>query len=110
NDVAVDLADQHHAGDVEGFRIGDPETIAELGLLAQPLHELADLRTAAVDDNRAHADGSHQHDVLRERVEIPDGVTPVLHHHDLVVEAADVRQSFGQDGGLGVGNHGHDVV
>ena len=58
HDVAVDLAHQHHAGDVEGVGVGDPQPVEELGLLAQALHELADLGPAAVDDDRPHADRS----------------------------------------------------
>ncbi len=45
HDVPVDLAHQHHAGDVEGLGVGDPQAVAELGLLAQAGHELADLGT-----------------------------------------------------------------
>ena len=51
DDVAVDLADEHHARDVERLGVGDPQAVAELGLLAEPLHEVADLRTAAVHDD-----------------------------------------------------------
>ena len=39
----------------------------ELRHLAEPGHELADLRAAAVDDHRQHADRAHEHDVLGER-------------------------------------------
>ena len=67
HDVAVDLAHQHHAGDVEGVGVGDPQAVEELGLLAQPLHELADLGPAAVDDDRPHADHAHEDDVLGEQ-------------------------------------------
>ena len=67
DDLAVHLADQHHAGDVERLGVGDPQAVAELGLLAEPGHQLADLRAAAVDDHRQHADRAHQHDVLGER-------------------------------------------
>ena len=35
----VDLADEHHPGDVDGLGVGDPETVAELGGLAQPAHQ-----------------------------------------------------------------------
>ena len=34
DDVAVDLAHEHHARDVERVGVGDPQAIAELGLLA----------------------------------------------------------------------------
>ena len=33
DDLAVDLADQHHAGDVERLGVGDPQAVAELGSL-----------------------------------------------------------------------------
>ena len=66
DDVAVDLADQHHAGDVEGLGVGDPQPVEELGHLAQPGHERADLGPAAVDDHRQHADRAHEDDVLGE--------------------------------------------
>ena len=56
DDVAVDLADEHHAGDVERLGVGDPQAVAELGLLAEPRHELADLRAAAVHDDRLEPD------------------------------------------------------
>ena len=55
DDLAVDLADQHHAGDVDGLGVGDPLAVAELGHLAEPLHEVADLRAAAVHDDRPDA-------------------------------------------------------
>ena len=63
DDVPVDLAHQHHAGNVEGFGVGDPQAVPELRLLAQPAHELADLRPAAVDDHGAHPNRAHEHDV-----------------------------------------------
>ena len=44
DDVAVHLAHQHHARDVDGLGVGDPLPITELGHLAEPLHEVADLR------------------------------------------------------------------
>ena len=67
DDVPVDLADQHHAGDVEGLGVGDPQAVDELGHLAEPGHQLADLRAAAVDDEGSHPDRAHEHDVGGER-------------------------------------------
>ena len=66
DDVAVDLADEDHAGDVDGLGVGDPQAVAELGLLPEPVHERRDLGPAAVHDDRAQADGVQQHDVLGE--------------------------------------------
>ena len=89
------LPTQHHAGDVEGLGVGDPEAVAELRFLAQAGHELADLGAAAVDHDRAHADGLQQHDVLGEaigEVRVGHGVAAVLHDHGGAEEAADVGQ------------------
>ena len=66
DDVAVDLADEHHAGDVEAVGVGDAQPVAELGLHAEPLHQRADLRAAAVHDDGPDADRLQQHDVLGE--------------------------------------------
>ena len=101
--LRVDLADQHHAGDVDGLGVGDAQAVAELGGLAQPLHQRADLRAAAVDDDGAHADEAHQHDVLGEQVEgvvlgrAGEGVAAVLDDDRLAGEAPDVRQRLDQD-------------
>ena len=35
DDLPVDLAHEHHAGDVEGLGVGDPQPVAELGVLAE---------------------------------------------------------------------------
>ena len=67
HDVAVDLADQHHAGDVERVGVGHPQPVAEFRHLAEPLHQLADLGTAAVHHDGQHADGAHEDHVLGER-------------------------------------------
>ena len=67
DDVAVDLAHQDHAGDVERLGVGHPQAVAELGLLAQAGHERADLRSPAVHHHGQDADGAHEHDILGER-------------------------------------------
>ena len=95
DDLAVDLADEHHAGDVDGLGVGDPLAVAELGHLAEPLHEVADLRAAAVHDDRPDADRAHEHDVLGERGRqrgVDHGVAAVLHDDDGAPEALDVGQ------------------
>ena len=98
DELRVDLADEHHPGDVDGLGVGDAQAAAELGGLAEAAHQRRDLRSAAVDDDRAHADEAHQHDVLGEDIEgvvlgrSGDGVAAVLDDHGLASEAADVRQ------------------
>ena len=99
HDLAVDLAHEHHAHDVDGLGIGDPQAVDELRHLAQPLHQVADLRATAVDDDRVHPDEPHEHDVLGEQVGergVFHGVAPVLDHDGLARELADVRQRFGE--------------
>ena len=100
DDLAVDLADERHAHDVDGLGVGDPQAVDELGLLAEPAHEVGDLRTAAVHDDRVHADQPHEHDVLREQVGergILHRVAAVLDDDGLARELADVRQRLGED-------------
>ena len=110
HELGVDLADQHHAGDVDGLGVGDPQAVTELGGLAQPFHQRADLRAAAVDDDGAHADEAHQHDVLGEQVEgvvlgrSGEGVAAVLDDDRLAGEAPDVRQRLDED--VSDGGHG----
>ena len=105
DELRVDLADEHHPGDVDGLGVGDAQPVAELGGLAEAAHQRRDLRTAAVDDDRAHADEAHQHDVLGEDVEgvvlgrAGDGVAAVLDDDGLAGEAADVRQRLDEDVG-----------
>ncbi len=53
-------------GDVERVGVRHPQPVAELGHLAQPGHQLADLGTTAVDDHGQDADGAHEHDVFGE--------------------------------------------
>ena len=112
DDVAVDLADEHHAGDVEGLGVGDAEAVAELGLLAEPLHEVADLGAAAVHDDDADADRVQQHDVGGEALgqgRVGHGVAAVLHDDGGAEELPDVGQRLDQHlGGVHVGGgRGH---
>ena len=37
HELRVDLPDQHHAGDVDGLGVGDPQAVAELGGLAEAI-------------------------------------------------------------------------
>ena len=66
-------------------------------------HGRVDLRAAAVDDHRVHADVLEQRHVLRERVlqlVALHGVTAVLDDEHLAGEAPDVRQRLEQQLGL----------
>ena len=100
DDLTVHLADERHAGDVDGLGVGDPQAVDALRLLAEAAHQLGDLRTATVHDHRVHADEAHEHDVLREQVGergVVHGVAAVLDHDGLARELPDVRQRLGED-------------
>ena len=109
HDVAVHLAHKDHPGDVERLGIGDPEPVAELGFLAEPFHQLADLGPAAVDHHGTHADRAHEDDVVANSASaassprLPRSVPAVLDHDDLVPEPPDIRQRLDQDLRLGAG-------
>ncbi len=102
DDVAADLTDEHHPGDVEGLGVGDPETVAERRFLPEASQQLTDLRAATVHHHRAQADRSQHHDVLGEGPEhavVDDGVASELDHHDRAPEPLDVRQRLQQGRG-----------
>ncbi len=105
--LALDLADQHHPHDVHRLGRGDSQAAAELRLDAEPVEHLRDLRAAAVDDDRAEAGEAQEGDVLGERaleVLVGHGVAAVLNDDDLAVVGLQPGQRPGQRGRLvGVG-------
>ena len=104
DEVAVDLADQHHADDLERLGVGHAKPVLELRLLADAAKHRVDLRPAAMHQHAAHADAPQQQHVLREReVElVVDRRAAELHHHRLAGELADVGQRLDEDArGLG---------
>ena len=114
--LAVHLADEGHPHDVDGLGVGDPTAVDERGLLAEPVHEVGDLRAAPVHDDRVDPDEAHEDDVLREQFgEFGrlHRVAAVLHDDGATGELADVRERVGEDGGpfLGGGGAlvGHEV-
>ncbi len=115
DELRVDLTLEDHAGDVDGLGVGHAETVDEFGLLSEPFHQCGDLGTAAVHDDRAHADQPHQDDVLGEQAQRVvvgrpgERIAAVLHHDGLADEPADVRQCLDEDGCLERGGFGHGV-
>ena len=100
DDLLVDLADQHHLDDLDRLLVGDAHAAHERRLLAEPLHERADLRPAAVDDDRIDADEVQQDNVERERlleVSLVHGGAAVLDDNGLPPELPDVRERFHED-------------
>ncbi len=95
DDLTVHLADEHHGRDLEGLGVGDAQTIEELGLLAEALHHVADLRTATVHDHGTDPERVQKDDVVGERlhqVVVDHGVAAELHDDRRAAELADVRQ------------------
>ena len=64
--LALDLADEHHPDDVHRLGRGDPQPAAELRLDAEPVEHAGDLRAAAVHDDRLEAGEAQERDVLGE--------------------------------------------
>ncbi len=114
DDVPVDLADQDHAGDVEGLGVGHPQSVDELGDLAQPGHQLADLRSSPwTTRGRMPTDRMSTMSVAKDARALPprvrpfdpgqagrQGVAAVLDDHHLAPEAPDVREGLDQDRGF----------
>jgi hypothetical protein len=105
DEVAVDLADQHHAHDLQRLGVGDAKPIAEFRLLPHAAHHHIDLGPAAMDKRYPHADRAKQQHVLRQgSIKLPvDRGAAQLHHHRLSGEAADIRQRLDEDAGSLVG-------
>ena len=101
--IAADLADQHHADDPQRLGVGDAKAVAELRLLAHLLHHRVDLRPAAMDEHAAHADAAQQQHVLRQRaVELGvDRGAAQLHDHGLAAEALDIGQRLDKYAAVG---------
>jgi len=98
--LLVDLADQHHLDDLDRFLVGHAHAADERRLLAQPLHERADLRPAPVHDHGIDADEVKQDDVERERlleIGLVHGGAAVLDHDGLSPELPDVRERLHED-------------
>ena len=100
----LDLPDQHHPYDVHRLGGGHPQAAAELGLDAEPVEHLRDLRAATVDDDRLEAGEPEERDVLGEgdlEGLVGHRVAAVLHHDRLAVVALEPRQRGGERAGLG---------
>ena len=111
DEIAVDLADQHHAHDLERLGIGDPQAVLELRLLADAAEHRVDLRAAAMDQHAAHADAAQQQHVLSER-EVAlavDRRSAELHDDRFAGELPDVGQRLDEDAG-GIAGGTHDVL
>ena len=90
DELAVDLAGEHHPHDLHRLGGGDPVAAAELALDAEAVEHRRDLRAAAVHDDRADAGVAQVDHVLGEgalQFLADHGVAAELDDDDLVVEA-----------------------
>ena len=65
--LAADLTEQHHAGDVEHLGRRHPEAALEIAFDTKAFEHRADLRAAAVHDDRMDAAVAQEHHVGGER-------------------------------------------
>src|SRR5262249_29620195 len=92
--------DQHHLHDLDRLGVGHPHAAHELRLLAELLHEGADLRPATVHDHGIDPDEVQEDDVERERlleIRLLHGAAAVLDDDGLPAELPDVRERLQQD-------------
>src|SRR3546814_7654736 len=66
DDLLVDLAREDHLGNLGGRRVGDAKPADKGRFDAELFQHRADLRPAAVHDDRIDADGLQEHDILGE--------------------------------------------
>src|SRR5215475_13702770 len=99
DDLLVDLADQHHLDDLDRLLVGYPHAPDEARLLAQALHERADLGAAAVHDDRIDPDQAQQDHVQREgllEVRTLHRGAAILDDDRLTAELPDIRKRLQQ--------------
>ena len=95
----VDLARQHHLDDIDRLRVRHPQAVNELRLFAQAVHQLADLRPAAVYQHHPDPHQAQQHDILHDlhlQRFVYHGVAAVFHHDGLAAVLLDVGQGLDQ--------------
>ena len=97
DDFWIDEPPQHHLHDVHGGGVGHAHAVDEtLDSMLRRGQQLADLRAAAVDDNRVNAHELHQHHIGGKTVlqgRLGHSVAAVLDDHGGAMKAADVGQS-----------------
>ena len=72
-----------------GFCISDAHALNEFALFSDSAQSIADLRAAAVDDNRIHSDEFQKHDITSKGSLQPflrHGVSAVFDHNRLTVK------------------------
>ena len=100
HDLTIHFADQHHRGDLEGFGVSDPQAVEELWDLSEALHDVADLWTTAVYDDRPDSERLQEHDVVGEglhQLRVDHCIATELDDDRRATELADVWQGFDEN-------------
>ncbi len=103
DEFGVDLAVEHLLDDLHGFGIGDAQSLDEVGLEPFLLHAGVDGLAAAMDDDGAEADATHEGDVLEDvadDVGVVHGGAAELDDDGFAPEPLDVRQGLDEDAGF----------
>ena len=99
DDLLIDLTDQNHLHNVQGFLIGHPHAAHVAARDSQFVEELVDLRPAAVHHHGINADVFQENDVLGEaflQLLVHHGVAAVLDDEGLAIEALKIGKRFHQ--------------
>ena len=113
HDLLVDRAGQHHLDDLDRLLVGDAQAALELRFDAHLGEHRADLRPAAMHDDRVDAGLLEQRDVAGEGLAergVAHGVAAIFHHDGLVLVALHVGQRGGKQARLLGGGGGISVM
>ena len=105
DDFLVDLAGEHHFDDFDGCLVGNAQAVHEIGFDIEPLQQIGDLRSAAMDDDGIDSRLLQINDVLGKSVGqglIAHGVASELNHDGLLVVSDEVGDCFCQNARLEV--------
>ena len=100
----VHLPDKHHLHHIQSRLIGDPKPVNKARLKPQPVQQLANLRPAAMHDDRSDAGIKQCQQILSQRPLQPRIIQhppAAFNHHTLVAEAGKGRSGHGGCGGGG---------
>ena len=99
--LLVDGAREHHLDHVHRLAVSHPQPVDKAALQAEALKHLADLRPAAMHDDRVDADLLQQHDVAGKQIAAGSHRVPAIFDDDRAAGIpAHIGQRFGQDRGL----------
>ena len=107
DELAADLAGEHHPDDVHHLGGGDPQAATELALQPEPVEHGGDLRPAAVHDDGAQAGIPEEGDVLGEgglEGVVDHRVAAVLDDDERAAELLEPRQRLDEGLGLALGD------